>query len=112
MLFPKKNDTVSHEAEKYLVNVLDNGSKAKNFNELRVHIFHHTKSSSLQNLPPTSQGLAPHIERAHFNAYTMMHDLDKQLGIQTSVLDPLNSGFMIDNGSLLLLTTWRLLEYS
>ena len=110
--FSKMNDTVSHEAEKYLVNVLDNGSKAKNFNELRVHIFHHTKSSSLQNLPPTSQGLAPHIERAHFNAYTMMHVLDKQLGIRTSVLDPLNSGFIIDNGSLLPLTTWRLLEYS
>ena len=51
--FSKINDAVSHEAEKYLVNVLEHGCKANNFNELRKHMFHHTKSSSLQNLPPT-----------------------------------------------------------
>ena len=61
--FSNMNDAVSHEAEKYLVNVLDHGCKAKNFDELRRHMFHHTKSSNLQNLPPTNQGLAPHIER-------------------------------------------------
>ena len=110
--FSKLNDAVSNEAEKYLVKVLDHGCTANNFNELRKHMFHHTKSSSLQNLPPTSQGLAPHIERAHYNAYTMMHVLDDFLGIKTNFLDPLNSGFVIDNGCLLPLTTWKLLENS
>ena len=42
-------------AEQYLVNVVDVGSKCSNFQELREHQFHFSKSLSHQNLPPTSQ---------------------------------------------------------
>ena len=70
----RMNDAVSHEAEKFLANLLDHGCKAKNFNDLcNKHMFHHTKSSSLQMSPPTSQGLALHIERSRYDAYIIMH---------------------------------------
>ena len=106
------NDVVIHDADKYVVNVMDHGCWATNFNKLCKHIHHHKKSSSLQNLPPTSQSLAPHIEPSHYNVYTMMHVLDEELGIKTAVLDPLNRGFKLDYRSLLPLTTWKLLECS
>ena len=34
------------------------------------------KGSSHHNLPPTSQGLLPHIKRSFYNAYTIMHALE------------------------------------
>ena len=105
------DDSVAKEAEQYLVKMIDSRCKGKDFNQLRTYLFHHSKSASLQNLPPTSQGLKPHIQRAHFNTYTTMHILDKQLGIAPIQLDPLDYGFTLENGSLLPLKTWRLLKY-
>ena len=64
-------------AEQYLVNVVDAGSKSSNFQELRADQFHFSKSTSHQNLPPTSQGLEPHIYR------TTMHVIDRQLNVRT-----------------------------
>ena len=94
------HDSITKEAEKYLVNVVDSRCKEENFNQLRAYIFHHSKGSSLQNLPPTSQGLLPHIQRAHFNTYTITHILDRQLGITFKILDPLDNGFINENGCL------------
>ena len=75
-------------AEQYLVNVVDVGSKSNNFQELREHQFHFSKSISHQNLLPTSQGIEPRIHRAFYNAYTTMHVLDAQLHVETVGLDP------------------------
>ena len=69
-------------AEQYLVNVVDVGSKSNNIQEIREHQFHFSKTISHQNLPPTSQGLEPHIYRAFYNAYTTMHVLDAQLHVE------------------------------
>ena len=104
------NDSVIKEAEHYLVNVVDSKCRGNDFNQLRTYHFHRSKSSTLHNLPPTSQGVGPHIQRAYFNAYTAMDILDKQLGISTIKIDPLNYGLIHGNGSLLPLKTWKHLE--
>ena len=39
-----------------------------------------------------------------------MHDLDRQLNVGTADLDPLNYGFLQENGNLLPSTSWRSLE--
>ena len=62
------NDSVIKEAEHYLVNVVDSKCRGNDFNQLRTYHFHRSKSSTLHNLPPTSQGLEPHIQRAYCNA--------------------------------------------
>ena len=97
-------------AEQYLVNVVDVGSKSNNFQELREHQFHFSKSISHQNLPPTSQGIEPHIHRAFYNAYTTMHVLDAQLHAETVGLDPADYGFTLDKGHLLPSTLWKTLD--
>jgi hypothetical protein len=102
--------SVIQYAEQYLVHVVDAGSNSSNFLELRAHQFHFSKSTSHQNLPPTTQGLEPHVYRAFFNAYTTMHCLDRQLNIETAELDPLDYGFALENGSLLASTAWKSLE--
>ena len=97
-------------AEQYLVNVVDVGSKCNNFQELREHQFHFSKSLSHQNLPPTSQGLEPHVYRAFYNVYTTMHVLDAQLHVETGHLDPVDYGFTLENGHLLPSTLWKTLD--
>ena len=97
-------------AEQYLVNVVDVGSKCSNFQELREHQFHFSKSLSHQNLPPTSQGLEPHVYRAFYNAYTTIHVLDAQLHVETCHLDPVDYGFTLENGHLLPSTLWKTLD--
>ena len=97
-------------AEQYLVRVVDVRSNLSNFQELRKEQFHFSKSSSHQNLPPTSQGLEPHIYRAFYNAYTTMHALDSQTNKQTEDLDPLNYGFTLESGNLVPSSTWKTLE--
>ena len=106
------DDHVAQQAEEYLVHVIYLGCKLSNFDELRVHQFRHLKSSSHQNLPPTTQGLKPHIYRAFYNAYCTMHVLDKQLNLETANLDPLEYGFVQDNEYLVPATSWRILETS
>ena len=84
--------------------------KSSNFLQLRAHQFHFSRSASHQNLPPTSQGLEPHIYRAFYNAYITMHVLDRQLNVGTADLDPLDYGFLQENGNFLSSTSWRSLE--
>ena len=54
---------VLKNAETYLVKVLKSTTHATNFLELRAEMFHHAKGRSHNNLPPTTQGLTPHIKR-------------------------------------------------
>ncbi|KAG1651303.1 ER membrane protein complex subunit 1 [Nymphon striatum] len=67
-------------------------------------------SASHQNLPPTSQGLKPHIYRAFYNAYITMHVLDRQLNVKTEDLNPVDYGFRLEDGQLLPSTSWKTLE--
>ena len=72
------------------MNVVDVGSKSSDFQELREHQFHFSKSISHQKLPPTSQGIEPPSYRALYNAYITMHVLDAQLQVETGDLDPVD----------------------
>ena len=81
---------IIQRAEQYLVNVVDVGGKSSNFQELREHQFHFSKSISHQNLPPTSQGLEPPSYRAFYNAYITMHVVGAQLHVKTGELDPVD----------------------
>ena len=58
-MLPPLPQTIIKKAEEYLVKVLRPGSEAKNFSGMRAEVFHHTKGSSQQKLPQTSQGLLP-----------------------------------------------------
>ena len=56
----------------------EKGSECTTFTDLRAHMFHFSKASSIHNIPPTSEGLLPHIKHAFYNAYTTMHALEIQ----------------------------------
>ncbi|KAG1662219.1 hypothetical protein GQR58_021027 [Nymphon striatum] len=101
---------VIQHAETYLLHVVDNRSKSRSFDQLRTQLFHFSKSASHQNLPPTSQGLKPHIYRAFYNAYITMHVLDRQLNVRTEDLNPVDYGFRLEDGQLLPSTSWKTLE--
>ncbi len=53
------------KVEEYLVQVLKPGTSIKTMDELRFHMYHHTKKS-LSDLPPTSRATRSHIERAFY----------------------------------------------
>lgn len=98
-------------AEHYLVKVLRRGSDATHFSDLRAEIFHFSKGSSLHNLPPTSQGLLPHIQRGFYNAYITMHTLESYLDPETiESLKPEDCGYEHDHGHLIPATSWKTLE--
>ncbi|KAG1650371.1 hypothetical protein GQR58_028088 [Nymphon striatum] len=101
---------VIQHVETYLLHVVDNRSKSRSFDQLRTQLFHFSKSASHQNLPPTSQGLKPHIYRAFYNAYITMHVLDRQLNVKTEDLNPVDYGFRLEDGQLLPSTSWKTLE--
>ena len=98
-------------AEHYLVKVLKRGSDATHFSDLWAEIFHFSKDSSLHNLPPTSQGLLPHIQRGFYNAYITMHTLESYLDPETiESLKPEDCGYEHDHGHLIPATSWKTLE--
>jgi hypothetical protein len=102
---------IINDAECYLVKVLRRGSDATNFSDLRAELFHFSKSSSHQNLPPTSQGLLPHIQRSFYNAYITMHILEGYQNLHTvEPLKPEDCGFKQDLGHLVPTTSWKTLE--
>ncbi|KAG1685950.1 hypothetical protein GQR58_008894 [Nymphon striatum] len=101
---------VIQHVETYLFHVVDNRSKPRSSDQLRTQLFHFSKSASHQNLPPTSQGLKPHIYRAFYNAYITMHVLDRQLNVRTEDLNPVDYGFRLEDGQLLPSTSWKTLE--
>jgi len=89
-------------AERYL-NVVKSGSNASNFTDLRRELFHFSKSTSHQNLPPTSQGLEPSICRAFFNGYNTMQVLDEEFGFTSTLED----GHLLPSSSP---SSWNTLE--
>ena len=104
------NTTLCIYVNTIFVNVVDSRCIGDNFNQLRRYLFHQPKGSSLQNLPPTGQGLLPHLQRAHYNTHITIHILDRQLCITSVPIDPINNGFTNTNGNLLPKTAWKLLE--
>ena len=97
------------DAEQYLAKVLRPGSEATNFSALRVEVFHHSKTASHHNLPPTSQGLLPHIKRSHYNAYNIMHALEIN-DVPKISLTADKFGYKYERGHLVPETLWKSLE--
>ena len=108
---PSLSEQMVKNTELYLIKVLKPQSDTRNFSEFRSEVFHCTKASSLQNLPPTRQGILPHIKCSLYNAYTMMHCLDIHLEKEHVVLiKPDDYGFEYEQGDLIPTTSWKILE--
>ena len=108
---PNLSEPTIQNVEEYLARVFKPGSEAKNFMDLRAEVFHHTKGSSHHNLPPTSQGLLPHIKRSFYNAYTIMHALEVHYDPdRTIMLKPEECGYENVKQQLLPDTSWRMLK--
>ena len=80
--------------EQYLVQVLKQGSHCKTMDQLRYWMYHHSKSMTISQLPPTSYAMQIHIRRAAYAANEMMTCLDPNI-IKP---DPVLYGFeFVDN---------------
>ena len=64
-------------AEEFLANVYKPGTKCKTIDELRYHLYYHSKKTIL-NLPPTSRAIEGYIRRALFGTNLQLHCLDRQ----------------------------------
>lgn len=80
-------------AEEYLCKVYKAGTTCKTLDELRYHLYHHSKKTIL-GLPPTSRAAEGHIRRAFFGTYQQLHCLDRP------DLDPRNFGYIECDGNL------------
>ena len=83
------------KAEEYLVQVLKRGTSIKVMDDLRHWMYHHSKSMTVDNLPPTSHLLRGHILRAFYATHIQIHCLDSQS------IDPVLYGFEESDGLLL-----------
>lgn len=80
--------------EEYLVNVFKSGTPCKSMDQLRHHLYHHSKKTIL-DLPPTSRSVKGHILRAFYGTYLQLHCLDN------AELNPCEFGFYQDYCALL-----------
>ena len=85
----KTDESTIDEAEEYLAQVLKKGTKFKKMDQLRNELYHHRKSVSLQQLPPTSSATRLHILRAVYATNEMV----SLLSTTHDRLDPTQYGF-------------------
>ena len=71
------NDIYLNLVEEYLVQVLKPGTPLKTLNDLRYHLYHHSKKT-LDELPPTSQAAKEHILRAFYGTHIQVNCLRQQ----------------------------------
>ena len=84
----------------------EKGSECTTFTDPQADMFHFSKAGLINNLPPTSEGLLPHIKHAFYDAYTTMHALEIHINPETTeVLDPEEFGF-----ELIPATSWKALN--
>lgn len=72
--------------EEFLVKVYKSNSQCKSMDDLRYHLYHHSKNT-IVDLPPTSRAIKGHILRAFYGTYLQIHCLD------SPQLDPQSFGF-------------------
>ncbi len=96
--YPVLSEAELHQAELYLVRVWAGATSkttATTFDQLRLDVHRHSVVG-LEGLPPTSSVIRGHLKRSFYvirNALTLLAD--------TSQLDPLDYGWINQNGSLL-----------
>jgi len=84
-----------HNAEKYLVQVLKGGNHGiETMDCLRYNMYHHRKSMTIIDLPPTSYATEGHIHRAFYMTYMQVNCLGD------FSLNPQDYGFMMENECL------------
>ena len=105
---PELSVSTLQQAEKFLVKVLKKSSTSTNFTDLRKEIYRTSSSRTHTDLPPTSDGLLPHIKRAHFGTYMITHLLTT--GSFAVDISPLDNGYELTDGSLTPAKSWKLLE--
>jgi len=66
------DESTIEKAEQYLTQVLKKGTKLKKMDQLRNELYHHSKSLSLQQLPPTSSTTRLRILRAVYATNEMV----------------------------------------
>ena len=99
--FDKSDDTT--KAVEYLVKMLNKSLSSTTFGEYRQDIYHHSKSAlAMAELSPTSTGIAAH------HVGKIRHEACQQLlshiYSRPLVLDPLEYGFYLADGEVLILT--------
>ena len=87
----------SANAESYIVQLFKKDSQFKTLDELRYWLYHHSKATSLQDLPPTSREITSHIRRAFYITHMYTTCLETP-----SKLDPLQYGYEYSLDGLLL----------
>ena len=91
-------------AEKFLVQVLNRGNHGiETMDRLRFSWYHHRKSMTITDLPPTSYGTQGHIQRAFYATYIQLNCLGDFL------LNPQDYGFTLESECLVPKTYHRLL---
>jgi len=68
----KTDENTIDKAEEYLTQVLKKGTKFKKMDQLRNELYRHSKSVSLQQLPPTRSATRLHILRAVYATNEMV----------------------------------------
>ena len=86
------------ESEKYLVKVLRPRSANKTMDDLRYEIYHHNKSVSFVDLPPTSLETRGHCLRAVYNTYEYLYAMVSE---RMPVLDPTKYGYEMSDDLLI-----------
>ena len=81
--------SVVESAEKYLAQVLKKGTQCVTMDQLRNYQYHHSKSFSLEQLPPTSHATNSHILKAYYATYEMITILPHA----KLALNPTRNGF-------------------
>lgn len=95
-------------AEQFLVKTIKKTSSASSFTELRKELFQTTtKGASHQNLPPTTQGVLPHIQRSCYNTNLILQALNND---SADILSPEQSGYKLQDGLLVPATSWKTLD--
>ena len=80
--------------EQYLVNAFKSGTHCESMDQLRYHLYHHSKKT-IVDLPPTSCSVRGHILRAFNGTYLQLHCPDN------AELNPCEFGFYQDDGAWL-----------
>lgn len=78
--------------EEYLVKVLKKARTCTTTDQLRCHLYHHSKRQCFEGLPPTSYATKLHIQMAFYATYKMTNVLSKTQNVS---LDPCLYGFEI-----------------
>ena len=84
-------------------------TEARTMNELRSEMYHKLKTKSHTNLPPTSQGIKPHIYWSLFCTHCIINSIQIIEGT-CQMLNRLEWGFALDEDYIVPTYNWKCLK--